>query len=227
MGGVLILLCIVVPTLLWSDLSNIFVWLTLGTTMAFGVIGFWDDYQKIRRQQNKGLTGRGKFLLQILVSFVFGVILVFLSRARAILHHSDLPLLQAPPPDFSDFALSREPLDVPPGISSLFALCYSGSGGFVQCRQSDGRTRRPGDWVLADFCVRLDRADLRGRTRGVFRVSRSGAPAARRRIDHFLRLDGGVQPGFPLVQRLPGGNFYGRRGLAGTWAERWALSRCW
>ena len=54
MGGVLILLCIVLPTLLWSDLSNIFVWLTLGTTMAFGVIGFCDDYQKIRRQQNKG-----------------------------------------------------------------------------------------------------------------------------------------------------------------------------
>ena len=79
MGGVLILLCIVVPTLLWSDLSNIFVWLTLGTTMAFGVIGFYDDYQKIRRQQNKGLTGRGKFFLQILVSFVFAVILVFLS----------------------------------------------------------------------------------------------------------------------------------------------------
>ena len=79
MGGVLILLCIVVPTLLWSDLSNIFVWLTLGTTLAFGGIGFWDDYQKIRRQQNKGLTARGKFWLQILVSFVFGVILVFLS----------------------------------------------------------------------------------------------------------------------------------------------------
>src|ERR1700677_3878037 len=40
MGGVLILLCIVLPTLLWSDLSNIFVWLALGTTLAFGSIGF-------------------------------------------------------------------------------------------------------------------------------------------------------------------------------------------
>ncbi|MGO8814690.1 MAG: phospho-N-acetylmuramoyl-pentapeptide-transferase [Terriglobia bacterium] len=79
MGGVLILLCIVGPTLLWSDLSNTFVWLTLDTTMAFGIIGFWDDYQKLRRHQNKGLTGRGKFWLQILVSFVFGVILVSMS----------------------------------------------------------------------------------------------------------------------------------------------------
>jgi phospho-N-acetylmuramoyl-pentapeptide-transferase len=79
MGGVLIVLCIVVPTLLWSDLSNIFVWLTLGTTLAFAAIGFWDDYQKIRRKQNKGLTARGKFWLQILVSFIFGEILVSLS----------------------------------------------------------------------------------------------------------------------------------------------------
>jgi phospho-N-acetylmuramoyl-pentapeptide-transferase len=79
MGGVLIILCIVVPTLLWSDLSNIFVWLTLGTTLAFGAIGFWDDHQKLQRRQNLGLTARGKFLLQILVSFVFGVILILLS----------------------------------------------------------------------------------------------------------------------------------------------------
>jgi phospho-N-acetylmuramoyl-pentapeptide-transferase len=79
MGGVLILLCIIVPTLLWSDLSNIFVWLTLGATAAFGAIGFWDDYQKVARRQNKGLTAKGKFWLQILVSLVFGVILVSLS----------------------------------------------------------------------------------------------------------------------------------------------------
>ncbi len=79
MGGVLIVLCIVIPTLLWSDLSNIYVWLTLGTTLAFGAIGFWDDYQKVRRRQNKGLTPRGKFWLQILVSFVFGIILISLS----------------------------------------------------------------------------------------------------------------------------------------------------
>jgi phospho-N-acetylmuramoyl-pentapeptide-transferase len=88
MGGVLIILCIVVPTLLWSDLSNIFVWLTLGMTLAFGAIGFWDDYQKVRHQQNKGLTARGKFLLQILASFVFGIILISMS-ARG-LYSTDL-----------------------------------------------------------------------------------------------------------------------------------------
>lgn len=79
MGGVLITLCIVVPTLLWSNLGNIFVWVALGTMLAFAGIGFWDDYQKLRRRKNLGLTGRTKFLLQILVSFIFAVVLIFLA----------------------------------------------------------------------------------------------------------------------------------------------------
>jgi len=76
MGGVLINLCIVIPTLLWADLSNPFVWLALGVTVAFACIGFWDDYQKVRKRNNLGLTARTKFMLQILVSFIFGMILV-------------------------------------------------------------------------------------------------------------------------------------------------------
>lgn len=76
MGGVLINLCIIIPTLLWADLSNPFIWLVLGVTIAFAAIGFWDDYQKVRKRNNLGLTARTKFLLQILVSFVFGMILV-------------------------------------------------------------------------------------------------------------------------------------------------------
>jgi phospho-N-acetylmuramoyl-pentapeptide-transferase len=76
MGGVLINLCIVIPTLLWADLSNPFVWLALGVTAAFAGIGFWDDYQKLRKRNNLGLTARTKFLLQILISFVFGMVLV-------------------------------------------------------------------------------------------------------------------------------------------------------
>src|SRR5271169_761207 len=79
MGGVLILLCAFVPTLLWADLSNGFVWLIMATTLAFGGIGFWDDFQKVQRRQNLGLTARSKFLLQILIAFLFGVILVLMS----------------------------------------------------------------------------------------------------------------------------------------------------
>ena len=79
MGGVLINLCIIVPTLFWADLRNPFVWLAMGVSVAFAAIGFWDDYQKMRRARNLGLTARSKLLLQVLVSFVFGLILVFLA----------------------------------------------------------------------------------------------------------------------------------------------------
>jgi phospho-N-acetylmuramoyl-pentapeptide-transferase len=83
MGGVLIVLCVVIPALLWADLRNVFVWLVLAVTLAFAGIGFWDDYSKLRRRQNLGLRARTKLLLQILVSFIFGMSLVFLS-ARAL-----------------------------------------------------------------------------------------------------------------------------------------------
>ena len=79
MGGVLINLCIIVPTLLWADLRNPFIWLALGVTVAFAAIGFWDDYQKLTRRQNQGLTARTKFLLQIMVSFIFGMTLVMMT----------------------------------------------------------------------------------------------------------------------------------------------------
>ena len=100
MGGVLIVLCIVVPTLLWSDLANFYVWLTVCTTLAFGAIGFWDDYQKIRRRQNLGLTARGKFWLQILVSFVFGIILIFLSARGFYSTTLTFPFVKRLRPDF-------------------------------------------------------------------------------------------------------------------------------
>ncbi len=113
MGGVLILLCIVIPTLLWSDLSNIFVWLVLGTTLAFGAIGFYDDYQKVRRKQNLGLTARGKFWLQILVSVVFGIALVFLSASGEYSTTLSFPFFKHLHPTFLITSLLRNPWTYP------------------------------------------------------------------------------------------------------------------
>jgi phospho-N-acetylmuramoyl-pentapeptide-transferase len=75
MGGVLILFAVIVPTLLWANLTNLYVWLALGVTTAFGLIGFADDLLKVRRGKNLGLTARAKFLLQILVAVAAGVAL--------------------------------------------------------------------------------------------------------------------------------------------------------
>jgi phospho-N-acetylmuramoyl-pentapeptide-transferase len=76
MGGVLICISILVPTLLWSDLSNPFVWLVVLSTTVFGAIGFTDDYIKTVRRNNKGLSARQKLGLQFLASAAVGADLV-------------------------------------------------------------------------------------------------------------------------------------------------------
>jgi phospho-N-acetylmuramoyl-pentapeptide-transferase len=76
MGGVLICIAILLPTLLWSDLSNPFVWLVMGATLAFGAIGFADDYIKVVHRRNLGLTGKAKLGAQFLVSAGVAVALI-------------------------------------------------------------------------------------------------------------------------------------------------------
>jgi len=78
MGGVLICISILVPTLLWSDLSNPFVWLVMVSTLAFGAIGFADDYMKVVHKRNLGLTARQKLGLQFLASGAVAMVLVFM-----------------------------------------------------------------------------------------------------------------------------------------------------
>ncbi len=79
MGGILIVLGIVVPTVLWADLRNAYVLLALGATLCFAAVGFVDDYNKVVRKRNLGLTGRTKLFLQILTSFGVGVVLLLLT----------------------------------------------------------------------------------------------------------------------------------------------------
>lgn len=79
MGGILILLSVSVSTLLWSDLTNAFVWLVLSVMLCFGLIGWLDDYKKIREKNSKGISERTKMVLQTLVATIaigilFGVL---------------------------------------------------------------------------------------------------------------------------------------------------------
>lgn len=70
MGGFLILLALSIATLLWADLRNRYVWAALGVTMAFGLIGFLDDYMKVSQRDSRGLPGKLKFLLEISIAVV-------------------------------------------------------------------------------------------------------------------------------------------------------------
>lgn len=75
MGGVLILFALLAATLLLADLTNFYVWVTVAVTLGFGVIGFLDDWRKLRKKQSLGLTGRQKLALQFAIAFVASGIL--------------------------------------------------------------------------------------------------------------------------------------------------------
>ena len=77
MGGVLIIISIVIPTLLWADLQYPYVWIALAALVGYGWIGFLDDYAKVTKQRNLGLSGRRKLLYQFFLGFAFaGTLLV-------------------------------------------------------------------------------------------------------------------------------------------------------
>jgi phospho-N-acetylmuramoyl-pentapeptide-transferase len=76
MGGVLIVGATLLSTLLWGNLANAFVWLSLGVLVSFGAIGFIDDYRKQIKKQNLGLQGRYKLALQVFCALVAGGLLL-------------------------------------------------------------------------------------------------------------------------------------------------------
>ena len=78
MGGILIVFAVVVPTLLWADLANAYVWLAVGVMLAFGAIGFADDFLMLKRGKNRGLSARAKMMLTVVVGVVAGAIVMSL-----------------------------------------------------------------------------------------------------------------------------------------------------
>lgn len=76
MGGLLILLALTIATLLWARLDNPFVWMVVAVSLAFGAIGFVDDYRKLRRGSNEGLSVAVKFILTCVVAATFAVALL-------------------------------------------------------------------------------------------------------------------------------------------------------
>ena len=80
MGGILILVSIVIPTLLWADLTNWYIWIALVSLLFFGGIGFLDDYFKVAKKRSLGLTARQKIAIQIGFSLAIALGLIWLSR---------------------------------------------------------------------------------------------------------------------------------------------------
>jgi phospho-N-acetylmuramoyl-pentapeptide-transferase len=107
MGGILIIISIVIPTLLWANLVNPYVWIALFSLVSFGLIGFWDDYAKVRRKQNEGLTVKQKFGLQIVAALLVGFMLLTLHAQKAYSTSMNVPFFKSFKPDLLIDALLR------------------------------------------------------------------------------------------------------------------------
>ncbi len=109
MGGVLICIAILVPTLLWSDLTNPFVWMVMGATVAFGAIGFADDYIKVTHRRSMGLTAMQKLGFQTLTSIVIAVVLIAMQNQGMYSTRLMVPFMKRFRPDLSIHALGAIP----------------------------------------------------------------------------------------------------------------------
>jgi phospho-N-acetylmuramoyl-pentapeptide-transferase len=109
MGGVLIVISIVIPTLLWADLENRFVWLAVLATCAFAAIGFTDDYIKVVHKRNLGLTARAKLGFQILTSALIAVALIAMQNRGMYSTKLVVPFLKQFHPDLVIDRLMHNP----------------------------------------------------------------------------------------------------------------------
>lgn len=93
MGGALILMALTISTLLWSDLSNVYVWVVLLITLGFGALGAYDDFLKLTKRSSDGLSGKKKLLLQGGLSLIATYIIVSLSK-EAIAYSVAVPFFK-------------------------------------------------------------------------------------------------------------------------------------
>jgi phospho-N-acetylmuramoyl-pentapeptide-transferase len=124
MGGLLILTAIVLPTLLFTNLRNPYVWVALFGLLGYGLIGFLDDYAKVRKSRNLGLTGKQKMLMQILLVLCIGVWLLVLHSKGLYATAMNVPFLKNARPDLLIGSLLGSPWTYPLAFILFFAFLW-------------------------------------------------------------------------------------------------------
>src|SRR5215469_8364614 len=109
MGGVLIVAAIVIPTLLWADLRSPYALLALGATVAFAMIGFVDEYNKVVRKRSMGLRPKAKFFYQVLTCVAVGAVLLALQQRGAYSTELSVPFFKKLHPDLVVRSLLLKP----------------------------------------------------------------------------------------------------------------------
>jgi phospho-N-acetylmuramoyl-pentapeptide-transferase len=120
MGGVLIIISIVIPTLLWADLRNSYVWIAILTLVAYGTVGFLDDYAKVAKRQNLGISGRRKMAYQISVAFFVAVVLMFMRSYGGYSTVMNVPFLKQYKPTLLIGSLLGNPWTYALGVLPFF-----------------------------------------------------------------------------------------------------------
>lgn len=100
MGGFVILLSTIIPTLLWADLRNTYIWIVTFTLVSFGAIGFADDIAKLRRANGKGISGRTKLLLQVCFALLVSL---FVFTREGFITQLTIPFFKNATPDLGLF----------------------------------------------------------------------------------------------------------------------------
>ncbi len=124
MGGVLIVTSIVISTLLWADLRWPYVWIAVFSLVVFACIGFVDDYAKIKKQRNLGLTSRGKLLLQLLVSALLTATLAAMAANNSYTTNLNIPFFKSFKPDLLIHSLLDNPITYPLAFLLFFFFIF-------------------------------------------------------------------------------------------------------
>jgi len=109
MGGVLIIISIVIPTLLWADLRYPSVWAAIAALLGFGWIGFLDDYSKVTNHRNLGLTGKRKLVYQFIMGFAFAAILLVMRAYGDFSTQMNIPFFKQFKPSLVILSLTQNP----------------------------------------------------------------------------------------------------------------------
>ena len=109
MGGVLIVIAILLPTVLWADPADPLVWIVVFATLAFGTVGFADDYIKVVKRRSLGLTPRAKLLGQAMAAVVVAVALIVMQQFRMFSTTLSVPFIKSWRPDLMWHAFDKVP----------------------------------------------------------------------------------------------------------------------
>ncbi len=122
MGGLLICVSIVLPTLLWSNLREPAVWVALAGLVSFGAVGFLDDFTKMRNKRNLGLTAFWKLALEVVAALLIGVLLLAMNARGAYSTSMNVPFFKNFRPDLLISAWLHNPWTYPLAFSAFFGF---------------------------------------------------------------------------------------------------------